>query len=94
MRMLETFHHTFSEAGNHTFNLGKKPFSVLIKNLTSGKIKFSFGDSIDTENDSYSILNSNMQEVISNIVWDNSANQTATINAEASGDVEIRILEY
>lgn len=94
MRALETFHHTFSEAGTHTFDLGKKPREVLLKNMTSGTIKFSFGDVIDTENDSYSQLPKGMFESINHIVWDDSANMHATIQAEESGDVEIRILDY
>lgn len=94
MRALETFHHTFSEAGTHTFDLGKKPCSVLVKNMTSGDIKFSLGNEIDTTHDSYSKMKKDTFEIFNYIVWDNSATASATIEASAAGDVEIRILGY
>ena len=94
MKFLETFHHTFSGAETHTFDLGGEPYSVLVKNLTGGNIKFSFGDTIDTENDSYVIVLKNTAEVINYSVWDNVYLKTATVQAEEEGVVEIRILEY
>lgn len=94
MRTIETFHHTFSGAGTYTFNLQNEPYSVLVKNMTSGKIKFSFGDTIDTENDSYVQMLKNTAEVVMNSVWHETPLKTATVEAEASGVVEIRILIY
>lgn len=94
MRAIETFHHTFSNSGTHTFDLGGEPYSVVVKNLTGGRIKFSFGDEIDTANDSYVILLKNTAEVISYTTWDDTKLETATIEAESAGDVEIRIVEY
>ena len=94
MRLLETFHHTFSGSDTHTFSLGRKPYSILVKNLTSGDIKISLGDHIDSDNDSYAIIQENNSEVINNIIWDNSPTSQATVQATESGVVEIRILEY
>lgn len=94
MRTIETFHHTFSGSGTYTFNLGSEPSSVIVKNLTGGQIKFSFGDEIDTANDSYVVLLKNTAEIIDYVVWDgDTVLKTATVQAESAGVVEIRILE-
>lgn len=94
MKAIETFHHTFSGADTYTFNLGFEPGSVLVKNLTGGQIKFSFGDEIDTENDSYVLLLKNTAEIIDYNEWDgDTVLKTATVQADSAGVVEIRILE-
>lgn len=93
MKMIQTFHHTFSGAGTYTFNLGVEPSAVLVKNLTEGQIKFSFGDEIDTENDSYVQMLKNTAEIVDYDNWDDIVLKTVTVQAESAGDVEIRLIE-
>ena len=94
MRNLETYHHEFLEAGTHTFELPVKPYELLVKNLTSDKIHVSYGTEIDTENDSYSVLPKNTAETFREPLNDDSTSVNVTVEAEGTGLVELRIVDY
>ena len=94
MRKLETYHHTFSEAGTHTFELAVKPYELLVKNLTSSNISVSYGTAIDTENDSYMYMPKNTAEPIGAPFGDMDLPIKVTVQAEGTGMVELRIIEY
>lgn len=94
MRKLETYHYEFLEAGTHTFELPVKPYELLIKNLTSDKIQVSYGTEIDTENDSYSVLPKSTAETFREPLNDDSTSVNVTVEAEGTGLVELRIVDY
>ena len=92
MRAIEAFHHTFSEAGTHTFELGQKPNSILVKNFTNNFINFSFGNEIDTTNGAYSQLKKDTAERFP-YQANEMNNYNVTVQALGTGYVEIRIVE-
>ncbi|MBR4266496.1 MAG: hypothetical protein IKQ46_10630 [Bacteroidales bacterium] len=95
MRALETYHHNFTEAGTYTFDLANnKPSQLLVKNLTDDNILISYGNTIDTAHDSYVYMAKNTAEVLDYKVIDTSAGVKVTVQAEGTGIVELRILDY
>lgn len=96
MRKLETYHYTFEEGETqtHTFEIGVKPYALLVKNLTNGNISFSYGTEIDTENDSYSELPKYTAELFGYPYNDDETTITATVQAEGTGLVELRVVDY
>lgn len=95
MRALETYHYTFESSGTHTFDLANnKPSQLLVKNLTNNNISVSYGTTIDTTHDSYSYIPKNTAEILGYNVIDASAGVKVTVQAEGTGMVELRILEF
>lgn len=88
------YHYEMEENGTHTFDFGKLIGSVLVKNLTDGNIKVSYGEEID-EN-SYSLLPTKTAETIftSSINREEYRTDKITIESENSGFVEVRILDF
>lgn len=95
MRALETYHYNFETSGTHTFDLANnKPSQLLVKNLTDDNISVSYGTTIDTTHDSYVYMPKNTAEVLGYTVIDTSVGVKVTVQAEGTGMVELRILEF
>lgn len=88
------FHKEMSENSTYTFDLGILVNGFMVKNLTEGDIKVSFGEEID-EN-SYSLLPSKTAEIIFSSYINKEEQRTDKVTIESTGEgiVEIRILEY
>lgn len=88
------FHKGMSENSTYTFDFGVLVNGFMVKNLTEGDIKVSFGEEID-EN-SYSLLPTKTSEIIftSYINKEEQRTDKVTVQSNLPGIVEIRLLEY
>lgn len=90
MQSMRVFHHNFQSAGTKSIALNAKPHSILIKNLTSNDILFSWGTSIsETE---YVIIPSLIAELVE---YDPIPHEDLdiTIQATGTGIIEVRIID-
>lgn len=88
------FHKEMEANSTYTFDLGVLVNGFMVKNLTEGDIKVSFGEEID-EN-SYSLLPTKTAESIfsSYINKEEQRTDKVTIESTGAGIVELRLLEY
>ena len=90
----KVFHYTLTADVPYTFTFDVYGINFFVKNLSQGNLQVSYGDSIDPT--SYIIIPPTSSELISSYSIDNAESKTdsITVQSTASGDVEIRILDY
>lgn len=88
------YHYEIQAEQTYTFNFEVLVGSILVKNLTDGDIKISYGEEID-EN-SYSFLPTKTSEIIftSNINREEYRTDKVTVESRGTGIIEIRILDF
>lgn len=90
MQPMRVFHHTFSESGTKTISLNSKPHRILVKNLTSADIIFSWGTEISET--SYVIIPSYIAELLEYDLIPHE-DLIMTIQALGTGVIEARIID-
>lgn len=91
MNTTGTYHHTFSAAGTHTFELHEKPKTIFIKNMTNGIIKASWGNTIN--NNDYTEMLKETAEPL-NYFGASSEDLNVTVQASGTGNIEVKVLDY
>lgn len=90
MKSMRVYHHNFESAGTKTIFLAEKPHSLLVKNMTSDIIKFSWGKEIDTT--AYSELPTLTAELFEYDAIP-SEDLYITVQATGTGKIEARIID-
>lgn len=90
MQAMRVFHHDFQSAGTATIPLNAKPHRVLIKNMTSENVRFSWGNEISQTE--YVIIPTYIAELVE---YDLIPHEDLyiTIQATGTGVVEARIID-
>ena len=90
MQPMRVFHHDFLSPGTTTIHLNAKPHRILIKNMTSSTLTFSWGAEISDT--SYVIIPSNIAELVEYDLIPHE-DLDITIQAIGTGIVEARIID-
>lgn len=90
MQPMRVFHHDFLSSGTTTIHLNAKPHRILIKNMTSSSLIFSWGAEISDT--SYVIIPSYIAELVEYDLIPHE-DLDITIQAIGTGIVEARIID-